>query len=151
MTRLEARLIECSPHFIMLQRFLPQGPKRSAMHYQFFKNKNSTEEDYQRIYKLYRKVVGEDKALCEQAQKNLNTGIFVNGQLHPRLEKGPLFFQKVNRDVIQAHLKLEKAAKRQIWPARQVLPSAAGSLVSNEDEEICSGLACQTNKEGMVW
>jgi hypothetical protein len=119
------------------------------MHYQIFRNKKSSEEDFQLIAQMYNRIVGEDKVLCELAQKNLNAGIFVNGELHPRLEKGPLYFQKVNREAIKAHVKLEQAAKQEIWPARQNLPTTA--TVSMEDEELCSGLACQTNQEGLVW
>ena len=119
------------------------------MEYQIFRNKNSSEEDFQLINQMYRRIVGEDKALCELAQKNLNAGIFVNGELHPRLEKGPLYFQKVAREVIREHYEREKAAKKEIWPARQNLPGSAA--VSKEDAELCSGLACHTNQEGLAW
>src|ERR1700761_2099385 len=138
-----------SPHFIMLQRFLPDGPKKSTMHYQIFRNKNSTEEEFQLIHQLYKKVVGEDKVLCELAQRNLNAEIFVNGEMHPRLEKGPLFFQKVVRKVIREHWEREKAAKREIWPARQQLPSSA--TVSTEDAEMCSSLSCRVDESGLAW
>ncbi len=119
------------------------------MQYQIFRNKNSSEEDFNLISQLYARVVSEDKALCEAAQRNLNAGIFVNGEMHPRLEKGPLYFQKVTRETIAEHYRKEKAEKKEIWPARQNLPSNA--TISMEDEEICSGLACQTNQEGLVW
>ena len=109
----------------MLQRFLPNGPTSSSMQYQIFRNKHSSEEDFQLINQMYRRIVGEDKVLCELAQRNLNAGIFVNGELHPRLEKGPLYFQKVARETIQAHFEREKAANQEIWPARQNLPSTA--------------------------
>lgn len=119
------------------------------MQYQIFRNKKSAEKDFQLISTMYARIVSEDKLLCEYAQRNLNAGIFINGELHPRLEKGPLFFQKVARDTIRHHVKQEKAAGREIWPARQNLPNSAS--VSLEDVELCSGLACQTNQEGLVW
>lgn len=137
------------PHFIMLQRFLPDGPKRSTMHYQIFRNKHSTQEQFQLISQLYNKVVGEDKVLCELAQKNLNAEVFVSGEMHPRLEKGPLFFQRVARKIIREHYEREKAAKKEIWPARQQLPSSA--VLNNEDTELCSGLSCTTNGAGLAW
>ena len=133
----------------MLQRFLPAGPKNSTMHYQIFRNKNSTEEDFQLIHQLYKKVVGEDKVLCELAQKNLNAEVFVNGEMHPRLEKGPLFFQKVTRKIIREHFERENTAKKEIWPARQLLPTSAA--LSSEDADLCSGLSCRTNEEGLAW
>jgi hypothetical protein len=135
----------------MLQRFLPTSPTKSAMHYQIFRNKKSTEADFQLIANMYNRIVGEDKVLCELAQKNLNAGIFVNGELHPRLEKGPLYFQKVNREVIRSHWKLEQAAKREIWPARQQVKAEGNGGVSAEDEELCAGLACGPNKEVLAW
>jgi hypothetical protein len=119
------------------------------MHYQIFRNKNSTDAEFEYISTMYRRIMTEDKGLCELVQRNLGSGIFVNGELHARLEKGPLYFQKVNREVIRRHWKLEQAAKKEIWPARQNLPESA--LVSREDEELCSGLACRTNEAGIVW
>src|ERR1700744_6305073 len=133
----------------MLQRFLPDGPKKSTMHYQIFRNKNSTDEEFQLIHQLYKKVVGEDKALCELAQRNLNAEIFVNGEMHPRLEKGPLFFQKVVRKVIREHWEREKAAKKEIWPARQQLPGEAA--MSEDDALMCDSLVCRNDDAGLVW
>lgn len=133
----------------MLQRFLPDGPKKSTMHYQIFRNKNSTDEQFRLISELYDKVVREDKVLCELAQRNLNAEIFVSGEMHPRLEKGPLFFQRVARKTIREHWEREKAAKKEIWPARQQLPSSA--VLNNDDAELCSGLSCQTNEAGLAW
>lgn len=97
---------------------------------------------------MYKRIVAEDKALCEGSQKNLNAGVFVNGQLHPKLEHGPLFFQKVHREAIKAHIRLEQEAKKRIWPAQQKLPLAA--IVSREDAALCSDLACG-NQEDLAW
>jgi hypothetical protein len=133
----------------MLQRFLPHGPTSSSMHYQIFRNKNLSEAEFQLIAKMYNRIVAEDKVFCELAQKNLNARIFVNGELHPRLEKDPLYFQKVARETIRTHYEREKAAKMEIWPARQNLPGNA--TISREDEELCSDLSCQTNQESVAW
>ena len=61
--------------------------------------------------------MSEDKVLCVNTQKNLNAGVFVNGELHPEMEKGPLHFQKTVREVVTAHHQKEKAAGHEIWPA----------------------------------
>lgn len=119
------------------------------MRYEVFRNKNASEEDFDKINQMYKRIMTEDKYLCEQAQKNINAGIFVNGEMHPRMEKGPLFFQKNVRDAVVAHYEREQKIKQEIWPARQVLPTTAG--VSKKDFDFCSGLACQTNQEGLVW
>ena len=133
----------------MLQRFLPSGPNSCTMEYQIFRNKKSSEEDFQLIHQMYKRIVAEDKVLCELAQKNLTRGIFTNGELHPRLEKGPLYFQRVAREVIREHYLREKEAKKQIWPARPEIP--VSELVTLEDEELCSSLACETSQVSLAW
>lgn len=138
-----------SPHFFFVQRFVPNGPMSSSMRYEVFRNKNSSEEDFQLINHMYKRIMSEDKYLCDLTQKNLNAGVFVNGEMHPRMEKGPLYFQKFVRDTVTDHYKREQAAKQEIWPARQTLPVTA--MVSKKDIDFCSGLACQTNQETLVW
>ena len=132
-----------------MQRLVPSGPKSCHMRYEVYRNKNSSKEDFQRIDQIYKRVMTEDKYLCDLTQKSLSSGVFVNGEMHPKMEKGPLYFQQAVRDIVQAHHKREQAAKQEIWPARQQLPSTA--LVSGKDIEFCSGLACQTNQEGLAW
>ncbi|WPH03140.1 Hypothetical protein R9X50_00601500 [Acrodontium crateriforme] len=138
-----------SPHFFMVQRFVPKGPTSSSMQYQVFRNKHSSEEDFQNVNNIYKRIMSEDKALCDAAQKNLNAGVFINGEMHPRLEKGPLYFQKTVRENVMDHYAKEQVAKKEIWPARQVLPSTA--KVSQADIDFCSGLACSTNQEALAW
>jgi hypothetical protein len=119
------------------------------MRYEVFRNKSSSEEDFQLINTMYKRIMSEDKVLCDLAQKNLNSGVFINGEMHPKMEKGPLYFQKVVRDTVVEHHKREKTAKQEIWPARQNLPNNA--LVSQEDVEFCNGLACSNNSDALVW
>ena len=133
----------------MIQRFLPNGPTNATMRYEVYRNKNSSEEDFQFVNQMYKRIMSEDKFLCDQAQKNLNGGVFINGEMHPRMEKGPLHFQKVVRDNVTSHYKREQGAKQEIWPARQTLPSTAA--MSKKDIEFCSGLACQVSQEGLAW
>lgn len=149
MTLLKFAYLLHRPHFFMIQRFVPEGPTGSLMHYQVFRNKNSSEEDFQLVNQIYKRVMSEDKFLCDQAQKNINAGVFVNGEMHPRLEKGPLYFQKVVRETVTAHYKREQANKQEIWPARQTLPSTA--KISQDDIDFCSSLTCQAAQEGLAW
>ncbi|KAF7590291.1 hypothetical protein BBP40_003028 [Aspergillus hancockii] len=138
-----------SAHFIMVQKFLPKGPNSSTMAYEIYRNRNSSDADFKLISEMYARVMGEDKVLCDNAQKNLDRGVFVNGQLHPKYEKAPLFFQNTVRQVITEHFDREKAEGREIWPARQKLPGDA--VVSEKDEEICAGIACGAQKELLAW
>ncbi|KAH7028773.1 Rieske [2Fe-2S] iron-sulfur domain-containing protein [Microdochium trichocladiopsis] len=133
-----------SPHFMMIQKFLPAGPKRSAMHYEIYRNKHSTDEDFKVISEMYARVMAEDKVLCANAQKNINTGVYVSGQLHPKFEKAPLFFQSTARQVVTEHFRREKKEGREVWAARQPLPADAAAV--REDEEVCQGLACGSDK-----
>jgi hypothetical protein len=119
------------------------------MHYEVYRNRKSSEEDFRLIADMYARVMAEDKVLCNVAQKNLDTGVFINGEMHPRWEKGPLFFQNTVREVVTEHFKREKEAGREIWPARQNLPSNAA--VSQEDIDLCNAIECMASKEGLSW
>lgn len=135
----------------MIQKFLPNGPRNSTMHYEVFRNKNSSGEDFKLISEMYARVMKEDKVLCDQAQKNLNAGVFVNGEMHPRCEKGPLYFQGSVRDMVTEHYRQEKAGGAEIWPARQKLPDHAA--ISREDLEMCNSLDCASEKQAdeLAW
>jgi hypothetical protein len=133
----------------MIQKFVPNGPTSSSMQYEVFRNKDSSEEDFQLVNQIYKRIMSEDKYLCDLAQKNLNAGVFINGEMHPQMEKGPLYFQKVVRDTVKSHYEREQATKQEIWPARQVMPDTA--KVSKTDIAFCSGLACTANQEGLAW
>ncbi|KAF2819323.1 putative Rieske 2Fe-2S family protein [Ophiobolus disseminans] len=141
-----------SRHFIMIQKFMPITPNTSKMSYEIYKNKNSTDEDFHLIADMYERVMREDKVLCDAAQKNLDRGVFVNGQLHPKYEKAPLFFQNTVRQVITEHYEKEKKAGKEIWPAKQTMKENAKT--SDDDEAICAGIECGTGgqqKEVLAW
>lgn len=133
----------------MVQKFLPSSATTSKMAYEIYRNKKSSDADFKFISEMYERVMREDKVLCDNAQKNLERGVFVNGQLHPKYEKAPLFFQSTVREVITEHYNREKKEGREIWPARQQLPGNAE--VSNQDEEICAGISCGSQREILAW
>lgn len=132
-----------------MQRFIPSGPSNTSIQYEVYRNKNVSEESFQLVNQMYKRVMTEDKALCTAAQKNLNTDVFVNGEMHPEMEKGPLYFQQLVRETVTEFRKREQVAKQEIWPARQQLPDAAA--VSADDVEFCSGLVCQTGQDSLAW
>ncbi|KAJ5662893.1 hypothetical protein N7507_003624 [Penicillium longicatenatum] len=138
-----------SPHFIMIQKFLPKSASSSKMSYEIYRNKNSGDADFHAISDMYERVMREDKILCDSAQKNLDRNVFVNGELHPKFEKAPLFFQSTAREIITEHFEQEKAQGREIWPAKQKVP--CNSQVSDKDEEICAALSCGAQKEILAW
>ncbi|KAJ5124761.1 uncharacterized protein N7515_008586 [Penicillium bovifimosum] len=106
-----------SPNFFFMQRFTPTGPTSCVMRYEVYRHKEATDEAFNLISDMYKRIMSEDKYLCVHSQKNLNAGIFVNGELHPEMEKGPLHFQKTVREVVVEHFEKETAVGHQIWPA----------------------------------
>lgn len=114
------------------------------MEYEVYRHRNATDEDFKAIDEMFKRILSEDKWLCNNAQKNLSAGVFINGEMHPRLEKGPLYFQARVRESLTRHAKAEKVAKREIEPAQQILPS--GAAATEQDLGLCHDLGCN-NKE----
>lgn len=136
----------------MIQRFVPFGPNKSQMRYEVYRNKNSSDDDFKTISDMYKRIMSEDKYLCANAQRNIDAGVFVNGELHPDLEKGPLYFQKVVRDVVTEHFEREKKeGGAEIWPARQKVPEKdAASEATKEDRALCQAVeTCAKQKACM--
>ncbi|KAK5626487.1 hypothetical protein RRF57_002202 [Xylaria bambusicola] len=120
------------------------------MYYEVYRNKNSSDGDFTVISDIYKRVMSEDKYLCANANKNIQAGVFVNGEMHPKMEQGPLFFQKLVRDLVTDHHKQEKKAGKKIWPAQQKLPGDA--KVSEQDMDFCLSIDCASLKrEGLDW
>lgn len=133
----------------MLQRFLPQSAHKTKMHYQIFRNKNAKQELFDLINVLYKQVMDEDKGLACGVQKNMERGLFINGQMHPRVESSALHLQAKTREAVKEHAAKEKVVGRQIWPAAQT-PSS--DLASREDEDFCASLSCvSTDQNGLLW
>ncbi|KAM6510009.1 hypothetical protein FALCPG4_017641 [Fusarium falciforme] len=136
-----------SPHFFMIQRFVPKSPSKSVMRYEVFRNKNSSDEDFTVISDMYKRIMSEDKYLCANAQRNVNAGVFVNGEMHPEMEQGPLFFQQKVREALQEHHKKEISADQEIWPARQSIPQTTANPNVEKDVQFCSAVDCCRNQK----
>ena len=68
-------------------RAIPTSETQTKMEYEVYRHAEATDEDFEEITACFRQILKEDKDLCSGAQKNLNSGIFLNGELHPRVEK----------------------------------------------------------------
>lgn len=106
-----------------MQRFTPTSPTKCVMRYEVYRHKDATDEAFSLISDMYKQIMSEDKYLCINSQKNLNTGVFVNGLLHPEMEMGPLHFQQTVRDVVKDHHEKEEMAGHEIWPASDRAPA----------------------------
>ncbi|KAF3398370.1 putative dioxygenase subunit alpha YeaW [Penicillium rolfsii] len=135
-----------SPHFFYMMRCVPTSVSTCSMEYEVYRHKEASDADFEYIDAFFKRVLAEDKYLCNEAQKNLNAGVFVNGQLHPELESAPIFFQNTVRSLLLEHRREEQKEQREIWPARQV---SAGSSTA-EDIDFCSGLACSAESNGKL-
>ncbi|KAF4334944.1 cytochrome P450 monooxygenase oxidoreductase [Fusarium beomiforme] len=138
-----------SPNFFYMMRCVPTSPSHCSMEYEVYRHKNATDEDFNTIDAMFKRILAEDKWLCNNAQKNLNAGVFVNGEMHPKMEQGSLYFQYRVRGILNDHYKLEKATGKEINPAQHV-PSDASRGTEN-DMVFCSGLACGKVVEQLAW
>jgi hypothetical protein len=112
------------------------------MEYEVYRHNDATDEGFEKIDSMFKRILGEDKVLCNNAQRNLEAGVFVNGELNPQKEKGPLYFQSKVRENLQSHRKREEALRKEIWPAQQVLPQGVSTDASVEDMMFCNKLDC---------
>ncbi|KAJ6191039.1 hypothetical protein N7519_001060 [Penicillium mononematosum] len=131
-----------SPHFFFMQRLVPTGPTTCSVRCEVYRNKNSSDEEFETINEVYKRIISERKDLCVETQKNITTGDFANEQPHSTGE-GLVHFQAVVRDLITEHHKREEDAGEEFWPARQRLPK--DEAVSKDDMDFCSKL---TTKDG---
>lgn len=76
-----------SPFFFFIQRCVPVSATQTHMEYEVYRHNDATDEEFTEISDFFKNIMREDKDLCNGAQKNLNGGIFLNGELHPRVEK----------------------------------------------------------------
>jgi len=133
-----------------------------------YRHKAASDRDFSEIDQLFKVVMGEDKQLCNAAQHNLNAGIFLHGQLHPQAEKvrpffeheflcnalltqddlkGPLYFQRVTKELVTHHRRDEELSGCQLWPAtpKSDLPG------SQEDIDFCASLDCAGDVPELDW
>ncbi|KAF2820157.1 ISP domain-containing protein [Ophiobolus disseminans] len=139
-----------SPNFFYMMRCVPTSAHHCSMEYEVYRHKDATDESFEEIDAMFKRILSEDKWLCNNAQENLEAGVFVSGEMHSRMEKGPLFFQDTVRKLVKSHHEREAKLQREIWPARQRLPELAKGIA--EDEQFCAALACNTDMStGLEW
>ncbi|KAI5376770.1 hypothetical protein J4E82_004438 [Alternaria postmessia] len=133
-----------TPFFFYMMRCVPTSATHCSMEYEVYRHKDASDAEFEAIDSMYKRVLNEDKWLCLNTQKNYAAGVYVSGEMHARMEKGPLFVQKTVRNLVRQHHERERQLGREIWPARQVLPDSATRV--HEDEAFLCDLKCQTDK-----
>ena len=121
---------------------VPTSPTTTRIENDVFRHEKATDAEFNAIIEFYHQVLDEDKVLCDRAQANINTGVYINGEFHPQKEKGPLYFQSTVRRHVMEHRALEEDTNdgREIWPA---VPKISGQMKTDkleEEEEFCAKL-----------
>lgn len=62
------------------------GPTKTKIQNEVYRHNSATDEQFDAIMAFYKQVLDEDKELCNGSQRNLNAGVFTNGELHPDKE-----------------------------------------------------------------
>lgn len=113
------------------------------MRYEVYRHKSVSDTEFTESLDFYKQVEAEDKWLANGAQGNLNSDTYVAGPLHPELEEGVSYCEKLISDMVTKHAEMEKAAGHQIWPARRVIDSKN----VQEKEQFCQDM-CGDEKLG---
>jgi choline monooxygenase len=82
-----------------IERFLPLGPHRTRVTYDFFFTPGTPEQERHDVTRVAVDVLEEDKRICEAVQRNLDSGAYDVGRLSPRHENGVWYLQKL---IVQA-------------------------------------------------
>lgn len=122
-------------------RCVPTSSTTVSLEYEVYRHVDASDHDFDNIDSFFKRVLGEDKYLCNATQKNLNAGVFVNGSFHPELESAPLFFQGLVRQLVTKHREDEQAKGQEIWPSRR---QPVGSASTDKDAAFCSSLSCDS-------
>lgn len=117
------------------------------MEYEVYRHVDATDAEFEHIDSLFKRILGEDKYLCNETQKNLNAGVYVNGQLHSAYEEGPLYFQSLVKKIVMDHRAEEERLKKEIWPAMQ---KVEGASCTNSDMDFCAALDPEKSR-ALAW
>ncbi|KAF5004577.1 hypothetical protein FDECE_8907 [Fusarium decemcellulare] len=135
-----ATSVTVTKNFFYIQRMIPVSETKTKIENEVYRHYSASDEEFKAIMAFYKQVLEEDKDLCNGTQKNLNAGVFLNGELHPEKEKGPIHFQNTVRREVMEHRRKEVAQDEQIWPAMPKLSHEMMTGKLNEEEVLCSEL-----------
>ncbi|KAL5043032.1 hypothetical protein BDW71DRAFT_216583 [Aspergillus fruticulosus] len=136
--------------FFYIQRMIPVTATTSKIENEVYRHHAATDEEFNAILAFYRQVLDEDRDLCEGVQRSLRTGMFMNGELHPDKEKGPIRFQESLKEMVMEHAKEEGRLGAEIWPAvpKMMLKDVGGKV--GEEIRFCDRLDSKSCLGGKV-
>ncbi|CAI6092720.1 unnamed protein product [Clonostachys chloroleuca] len=146
--------VTVTQNFFYIQRMICHGPTKTKIQNEVYRHNSATDEQFDAIMAFYKQVLDEDKELCNGSQRNLNAGVFTNGELHPDKEGGPIYFQNTCRTEVMAHRAKEvEQGGKEIWPATPKIKGPMDTEKLCEEERFCSELeaaACRSREE-LAW
>jgi choline monooxygenase len=94
--------LNISPDGMNVERFLPLGPRRTRIVYDYFFRDLSpaAQAANDEVVRLSLEVLDEDRAICEAVQRNLESGVYGRGRLSPRHENGVTYLQSLVREAV---------------------------------------------------
>ncbi|KAL4811758.1 Rieske [2Fe-2S] iron-sulfur domain-containing protein [Aspergillus spinulosporus] len=126
--------------FFYIQRMIPVTATTSKIENEVYRHHTATDEEFNAILTFYRQVLDEDRELCEGVQRSLRTGVFMNGELHPEKEKGPIRFQESLKAMLMEHAREEERLGGEIWPAVPATTGKDGGRKGGEEVRFCERL-----------
>ncbi|KAL3431184.1 ring hydroxylating alpha subunit-domain-containing protein [Aspergillus tetrazonus] len=138
--------VTMTSHYFYLMRVNPTSPTTTTLEYEVCRHKDASDQQFGEMDAFFKQVEDEDKQLCEGAQRNLNAGVYVNGELHPAIEKGVIYFKAKVRDALIKHREAEQAEGTDIWPT---MAGCKGFRVQGE-MECCAGLS-RNQDTSLAW
>jgi len=94
--------LNISPDGMNVERFVPLGPRRTRIVYDYFFRDLSpaAQAANEEVVRLSLEVLDEDRAICEAVQRNLESGVYDRGWLSPRHENGVAYLQSLVREAV---------------------------------------------------
>ena len=139
------------PVFFYIMRCIATSAGKTKMEYEVYRHKTASDGDFKDICDSFQQILKEDKELCNAAQENLNGGIFQSGELHPRVEKGPLYFQSLTKKLVMHHRNEEETLGREIW---RVTPRHKTTDQTRKEIDFCNSLeagTCAAENQTLEW
>ena len=116
------------------------------MEYEVYRHRDATDENFNETDGFFKRVLAEDRWLSNMTQEHLNSGVYLNGEMHPNFESGPLYLQRLFQGAIMAHHDEEEKQEKEIWPAAQ---KAVATSTTAEELDFCSSLGAES--KAIAW
>ncbi|KAG8778201.1 hypothetical protein FRC12_025113 [Ceratobasidium sp. 428] len=130
-----------------MMRVIPLSATQTRMEYDVFKRKTVSTEQLKEYMQFYEQVEEEDYFLCVATQRNLNTGIYSRGVLHPSNENGVLYYQGRVKHYVEEHLALEQKLGHEWNPAQPRSQCESKEIKGcGQTDSVCSSLGPE-----MIW